>query len=143
MSRRGRLAGRVAAVVFATALLVAAAPGLASAPIYTVGPVTAVSGSCSGQNAEVEQAVDLKLGYVYETWMGCKGIAFARSTHGDLAFDTPISVPGSVGSNYNSWDPAVAVAPDGTVYAAFMLSRGSQWYPGVAASFDHGVTFSQ
>jgi len=40
-------------------------------------------------------------------------------------------------------DPALAVAPDGTVYAAFMLSHGSQWYPVVAASFDHGATFPQ
>src|SRR2546421_4761066 len=75
--------------------------------------------------------------------MGCKGIAFARSTDGGDTFDTPITVPGSVGSNYNSWDPAVTVGPDGTVYAAFMLGHSSQWYPVVAASFDHGQTFSQ
>src|SRR5205823_4150180 len=102
-----------------------------------------VSASCSGQNSEVEQAVDVKLGFVYETWMGCRGIAFARSVDGGVNFDAPISVPGSVGSNYNSWDPAVAVAPDSTVYAAFMLTRGAQWYPVVAASFDHGATFPQ
>src|SRR5205823_4556343 len=54
-----------------------------------------------------------------------------------------LSVPGSVGSNYNSWDPAVAVGADGTVYAVFMLTRASQWYPVVAASFDHGRTFTQ
>jgi hypothetical protein len=39
--------------------------------------------------------------------------------------------------------PAVAVAPDGTVYAAFMVSKGAQWYPVVVASFDHGATFPQ
>ncbi len=43
----------------------------------------------------------------------------------------------------NAWDPAVTVAPDGTVYAAFMIAKSSQWYPVVAASFDHGATFSQ
>jgi hypothetical protein len=43
----------------------------------------------------------------------------------------------------NTWDPAVAVGPDGTVYAAFMIAKGAQWYPVVAASFDHGATFSQ
>ena len=52
-------------------------------------------------------------------------------------------MPGSIGSNVNVWDPAVTVAPDGTVYAAFMIAKGSQWYPIVAASFDHGVTFPQ
>ena len=52
-------------------------------------------------------------------------------------------MPGSVGSNVNAWDPAVAVAPDGTVYASFMIAKGSQWYPVVAASFDHGATFPQ
>jgi hypothetical protein len=29
------------------------------------------------------------------------------------------------------------------VYAAFMIAKGAQWYPVVAASFDHGVTFPQ
>jgi hypothetical protein len=110
----------------------------------TVSPIVEVSRACdSGQNAEVEQAVDSALGYVYETWMGCQGIAFARSTDGGLSFDAPIHVPDSPGSNGNAWDPAVAVGPDGTVYAAFMIARGSQWYPVVAASFDHGATFSQ
>src|SRR5260370_16710207 len=75
--------------------------------------------------------------------MGGGGIAFARSTDRGSTFSEPISVPGSVGSNVNSWDPAVAVAPDGTVYAAFMIAKASQWYPVVAASFDHGATFSQ
>src|SRR2546430_8158859 len=126
------------------AAIIAASPALAaSGPTYDISPVANVSASCAGQNAEVEQAADASLGYVYETWMGCRGIAFARSTDGGVTFDTPISVPGSVGSNYNSWDPAVAVAPDGTVYAAFMLTHGAQWYPVVATSFDRGVTFPQ
>jgi hypothetical protein len=115
----------------------------AAAATYTVGPITDVSASCSGQNAEVEQGVDPALHYVYEIWMGCRGIAFARSIDGGLTCQAPISIPGSVGSNVNSWDPAVAVAPDGTVYAAFMLAAGTDWYPVVAASFDHGVTFPQ
>jgi hypothetical protein len=75
--------------------------------------------------------------------MGCGGIAFARSTDGGAHFGAPISVPGSGGSTTNSWDPAVTVAPNGTVYAAFMIAKGAQWYPVVAASFDHGVTFPQ
>jgi hypothetical protein len=102
------------------------AGGLAATATYTVGPISNLTTSCAGQNAEVEQAVDPKVGYVYEEWMGCSGIAFARSIDGGRSFSSPISVPGSVGSNVNAWDPAVAVAPDGTVYAAFMIARSAQ-----------------
>lgn len=125
------------------AALAQPASGLAAATSYDVGPIANLTASCAGQNAEVEQTVDHKLGYVYEEWMGCSGIAFARSTDGGRTFSSPMSVPGSVGSNLNSWDPALAVAPDGTVYAAFMIARSAHWYPVVAASFDHGATFSQ
>jgi hypothetical protein len=142
--RRFALRRAVRLVAFTCAAApVFASSASAAGPTYTVGPVVNASASCAGQNAEVEQAVDPKLGYVYETWMGCRGIAFARSTDGGATFETPISVPDSVGSNYNAWDPSVAVAPDGTVYAAFMLGHSSQWYPVVAASFDHGKTFPQ
>jgi hypothetical protein len=117
---------------------------VATAPTasYQVGPITDVS-SCGGQNAEVEQAADRKLGYVYEEWMGCRGIAVARSADGGKTWEAPVSLPGTVGSNINTWDPAIAVAPDGTVYASFMLARNGQYYPVVDASFDHGVTFPQ
>jgi hypothetical protein len=91
----------------------------------------------------VEQAVDPSLNYVYADWMGCKGIGFAVSTDGGHHFNSPISLPGSVGSNVNVWDPAVTVAPNGTVYAAFMRAKAGDWYPVVAASFDHGRTFPQ
>jgi hypothetical protein len=130
-------------IAIASVLLVGAAAAAATTTQYTVGPITNVSAQCNGQNAEVEQATDPKLGYVYETWMGCNGIAFARSTDDGLSFSKPISVPGSIGSNLNTWDPAVAVAPDGTVYAVLMIAKGAQWYPIVATSFDHGVTFTQ
>ena len=112
------------------------------AAAYQVGPIADVS-TCGGKNAEVEQAVDARLGYVYAEWMGCRGIAVARSTDGGRAWGAPVSLPGTVGSNLNTWDPAVAVAPDGTVYASFMLSRGGQYYPVVDASFDHGTSFAQ
>jgi hypothetical protein len=111
---------------------------------YSVGPISNLSArSCSGNNAEVEQAVDPKLGYVYEDWMGCSKIGFARSTDGGKTFEPAFTVLGSIGSNYNAWDPAVAVGPDGTVYAGYMVTHGSQWYPRVAASFDHGASFTQ
>src|SRR5438874_7083779 len=124
------------------AVLAVATPALGAGTAYTVGPVSDISSACSGQNSEVEQAVDPALGYVYEDWMGCQGIGFARSTDGGRTFQPPISPP-TVGSNYNTWDPAVAVGPDGTVYAVYMRSKNSQWYPVVAASFDHGQTFTQ
>jgi len=130
------------AMMLAAAVGTTGAANAATAASYQVGPITDVS-TCSGQNAEVEQAVDPKLGYVYEEWMGCKGISVARSTDGGRTWDAPVSLPGTVGSNIKTWDPAIAVAPDGTVYASFMLARSSQSYPVVDASFDHGQTFPQ
>ena len=115
-------------------------PAAGATTTYTVSPVADVSRGCAGQNAEVEQAADRSGRYVYELWMGCKGIAFARSADGGHHFSSPINPPGSVAS---SWDPALAVAPNGTVYASFMITRKGYTYPVVAASFDHGVTFSQ
>lgn len=132
--------GSPAAAAAAAAAGATATAGPAAA--YQVGPITDVS-TCGGKNAEVEQAVDPRLGYVYEEWMGCRGIAFARSTDGGRTWGVPVSLPGTVGSNLNTWDPAVAVAPDGTVYASFMLSRSGQYYPVVDASFDHGASFTQ
>lgn len=124
----------------ATALGAAPATGTAS---YTVGAISDMSAACSGQNAESEQAADTSLGYVYEVWMGCQGIGFARSLDGGTTFGAPISLPGTGGSNVNAWDPAVAAAPDGTVYASFMIAKGSQYYPVIDASYDHGATFTQ
>ena len=62
--------------------LVGAVPASAATAQYTVSPITNLSAQCNGQNAEVEQATDPNLGYVYDDWMGCTGIAFARSTNG-------------------------------------------------------------
>jgi hypothetical protein len=135
------VARTVAALACIVAVLAGPTNALAAAAGYTVGTVNDISASCSGQNAEVEQAVDAGLGYVYEEWMGCRGIAFARSTDGGKSFDIPISVLGSIGSNVNVWDPAVTVGPDGTVYAAYMISSGSDWFPMVARSDDHGASF--
>jgi hypothetical protein len=145
--RRPLLKG--AASLAGALVTLAAVPVTASAAIgisYTISNNVEVSALCdSGSNAEVEQAVDPSNGFIYEEWMGagCGGIAFARSTDGGKTFSNPISIPGSVGSNLNSWDPALAVGPDGTVYAAFMRAKNGQWNPVVAASFDHGQTFPQ
>jgi hypothetical protein len=85
----------VAAAVGATAGGAPAAGASAvggPAATYQVGPITDVS-TCAGQNAEVEQAVDARLGYVYDEWMGCRGIAFARSTDGGRTWGAPVSLP--------------------------------------------------
>lgn len=136
----------LAAIGLAGAAALVAPPSVrASAPTVTasVGPPTVISSACRGQNAEVEQAVDRSLGYVYEDWMGCTGIGFARSTDGGRHFSAPIALPGAAGLKGNSWDPAITVAPDGTVYASFMQSEAGYYFPVVAASFDHGKTFPQ
>ena len=92
------------------------APHVAAAPA-SVSPVTEVSKGCTGQNAEVVTATGASP-YVYDLWIGCGGIGFARSTDGGLHFGPPMTAPGSRGA---SWDPAIAVAPDGTVYLALSL----------------------
>jgi hypothetical protein len=103
-----------------------------------VGPVIDVSSACAGPNAEVEQAV-APPHYVYEAWIGCGGEGFARSTDGGQTFGKPITLPDSSGSD----DPAVAVAPDGTVYVSYLRYHNNHAYPVVATSFDHGATFTQ
>src|SRR5436309_1295783 len=122
---------------------VAAGPASAATASYTLGSPSDISTACQTQNAEVEQATDPKLGYVYEDWMGCNGIALARSTDGGRTFSAPITLPGSPASERNAWDPAITVGPDGTVYASFMIARSGEWYPVVDASRDHGLTFPQ
>ncbi len=108
----------------------------AIAPSSGVSPVVEISGACAGQNAEVEEAsygTD-----VFVDWIGCGGIGFARSTDGGLSFSPGVTLPGSAG---NSWDPAIAVAPDGTLYASYMHASKHSNYPVVDVSFDGGATF--
>ncbi len=127
-------------VIVATVLpLFGASRAFGGKASYAIGPVTDVSAPCSG--AEVHQAVDPNLGYVYELWTGCGRISFAKSTDGGRSYGAPISVPDSTRPGAD--DPAVAVAPNGTVYAAFMVHGPVRSYPVVTASFDHGTSFSQ
>jgi hypothetical protein len=103
-------------------------------------PITDVSAGCPGQNSEVEQAVDPGRGFVYEEWIGCDNhIGFAASLDGGRHFGKPVVLADSA----NSWDPSVAVAPNGTVYVAFMKATSTHMFPVVQASFDHGQTFPQ
>src|SRR6516225_4348350 len=106
------------------------------------GPVANISGGCAGSSAEVEEAA-ARPGYVYAEWIGCGGIGFARSADSGRHFGPAMTVPGSTGA---SWDPAITVAADGTVYAAFMHAGGTSgrsMYPVVAVSRNHGATFTQ
>jgi hypothetical protein len=116
--------------------------GLAVPPAFAapsgVRHITDVSGACAGQNAEVEQAV-APPHYVYEAWIGCGGEGFARSIDGGAHFSRPVTLPDSSQSD----DPAIAVAPDGTVYVSYLRYFHHYAYPVVATSFDHGATFRQ
>jgi hypothetical protein len=105
-------------------------------------PMTDISAGCAGNSSEVEEAF-APPSYVYAEWIGCGGIGFARSTDSGLHFGAALTVPGSRGG---SWDPAITVAADGTVYAAFMHARGRSivsGHPVVAVSLDHGASFAQ
>ena len=127
----------VIALAMSTAPVASAARVAAGPPGPVISPITEFS-RCAGQNAEVEQAVDAARGFVYEEWMGCGNrIGFATSADGGRHFSKPVVLARSSGA----WDPAVAVAPDGTVYAAFMNSTKHHTFPVVEASFDHGRTF--
>src|ERR1700722_1331032 len=103
-----------------------------------ITPMTDIS-RCAGSSSEVEEAF-APPGYVYAEWIGCGGIGFARSADSGRHFGPALPVPGSRGL---SWDPAITVAADGTVYAAFMHESGSSSYPVIAVSRDHGASFAQ
>ncbi|MHB1907689.1 MAG: sialidase family protein [Nitrososphaerales archaeon] len=105
-------------------------------------------GTSAISNAEVESAVDPSTGYIYDEWIGCGGIGFARSIDGGASFQSAITIPESFDGRGNfSWDPAIAVSSNGTIYAAFMLSSGNVYpfggRPMVAISYDHGLSFSK
>jgi hypothetical protein len=129
----------VSALAFA-GLSSLAAPALAGAAQPTraaASQILNISGACAGQNAEVEAATASP--YVYQVWIGCGGIGFARSADSGATYGSAVELAGSGGA----WDPAIAVGPTGTVYAAYMLSAGGFDYPVVMASFDHGASFPQ
>ena len=103
----------------------------------------------NGSNAEVQQTYDSARGILYELWIGCGGIGFSRSLDGGRSFQPAFVVPGSVpeGIPGESWDPSIALAPNGTLYVAFIVhvpvtfSQLSYDAPVVAWSVDHGVSF--
>ena len=111
----------------------------------SVGAVTDISGTpCDPASAEVEDAAWHE--FVYAAWIclprgsaGAMRIGFARSTDDGRTWSAPLDMPGSV----RGWDPAVAVAPDGTLYVSFMTTRAGYMLPVVDVSRDDGATFPQ
>src|SRR5487761_364517 len=135
---------RPAGTVSATGTASAQTPVVAT----RITAMTDISSGCAGSagSAEVEEATAAP-GYVYATWIGCGGIGFASSADSGAHFSAPATVPGSAG---RSWDPAIAVAPDGAVYVSYMHAAtgqlpapGMSMYPIVAVSHDHGASFPQ
>jgi hypothetical protein len=113
-----------------------------SAGHVTVGRITDISGnSCAPADAEVEDATwhqDVYAAWICQPRAGLL-IGFARSADGGKTWSAPIVMPGSRGG----WDPAVAVAPDGTLYVSFMDTGGGYSFPVVDISRDQGKTFPQ
>lgn len=106
---------------------------------YSVGPISDVSAGCPG-TGDISEAVDHTRHYVYQEFEGCNhddGIGFARSANGGDSYATPVALPDSRGA----WDPWLAVAPDGTLYAGFMNTIGNSTYPIIDVSDNHGRTF--
>jgi hypothetical protein len=152
-SARRRAYGRGAAAVVAVALAAVAGPARAGAvtsvPVagrsaagvrYSVGPIRDVSAGCPG-TGDISEAVDRARGYVYQEFEGCDhghGVGFARSANGGHSYTAPVALPFSGGG----WDPSLAVAPDGTVYAAFMKTAGHRTYPRIDVSHNYGRTFT-
>jgi hypothetical protein len=106
---------------------------------YSVGPISDVSTGCPG-TGDISEAVDPTREYVYQEFEGCDhdyGIGFARSIDGGDSYTRPMALPDSGGG----WDPWLAVAPDGTLYAGFMNTNDDRTYPVIDVSHDYGLTF--
>ena len=133
------------AVLGAVVLLPVAATADASGRAKTIR----VSHCPGPRNAEAVQAVDGR--YVYEAWIGCAGIGFATSVDGGKTFSPGLTVGGSFRTtDKHSWDPAIAVASDGTVYVAYMIGPSEKTFgsfepmrPAVAVSHNHGRSFDR
>jgi hypothetical protein len=133
-----RVAVTVLSLVGALMLAASRPAGAATAAPAASGTIVEVSGACGGQNAEVVEATAAPSN-VYQAWIGCGGIGFARSTDGGATYSAAAELPGSSGA----WDPAIAVGPTGIVYVSYMLKSGGFEFPVVSASFDQGASFTQ
>jgi hypothetical protein len=150
--RRAFGVGTAMALVAATAMLApasgsaepagppASAAGNAGRVTYSVGVIHDVSAPCAPGTGDVDDAVDPAHHDVYVEFEGCdnnNAVGFVRSTNGGVSFGPAAALPGSKGG----WDPWLAVAPDGTLYAAFMNTIGGYSYPIIDVSHDYGRSF--
>src|SRR5258708_8037205 len=147
-SDRTRLRACLAALATAACSATPAGPS----PAARTSAILSIS-HCGGQNAEVVQAAAGR--NVYEAWIGCGGIGFARAADGGQSFGQPLTMPESQGVGYYppsgrvgglpkfGWDPAIAIAQSGTVYVSYMVYRHGYDHPVVVASSDHGPSFAQ
>ncbi|MGH3008018.1 MAG: sialidase family protein [Gaiellaceae bacterium] len=137
---------RLARASIPVLLLIAVVSTASASAAHATSPVRVSRCSAPEGNVEPIQAVQGR--YVYEAWIGCGGftIGFARSTDGGRKFARAQQIP-SPDPSGGEWDPAVAVAPDGTVYVSYMAHVSTNAcanpVPAVAVSVDHGETFSR
>jgi len=106
---------------------------------YSVGPISDVSIACP-DTGDISEAVYPTRDYVYQEFEGCdhdNGIGFARSINAGDSYTQSVVLPDSGGG----WDPWLAVAPDGTLYAGFMNTIDHRTYPVIDVSHDYGLTF--
>src|SRR5258708_18528347 len=127
-SDRTRLRACLAALATAACSATPAGPS----PAARTSAILSIS-HCGGQNAEVVQAAAGR--NVYEAWIGCGGIGFARSADGGQSFGHPLTMPESQGVGYYppsgragglpkvGWAPAVAIAQSGTVLLSYIGDR--------------------
>ena len=108
----------------------------------TSSAVVQPSASCKGTNVEPGEATDPTSGRQYIAWEGCGGVAFASRAPGK-GFSPPLVLPHSKAAGVVAWDPAIAVAPNGTVYVTFEVQTPTKSYPVIAASNNGGASFAQ
>ncbi|HXQ49235.1 MAG TPA: fibronectin type III domain-containing protein, partial [Thermoplasmata archaeon] len=101
------------------------------------GTPVEVSLACSNvSNSGVQQAYDPAGNDLYEVWSGCGGVGFARSVDGGTSFQNASTLVDC------GTQPSVAVAPNRTVYVAFVSNCSGGPSPYVLSSSDEGVSFS-
>ena len=85
---------------------------------------------------------------MYALWNGSRNLKFARSMNFGRSFSEPIIVNDDVGQAYHSFQ-TMEVAPDGTIYVAWLDGRDKKSNPPgtgslyIAKSVDRGATFGK
>jgi hypothetical protein len=93
-------------------------------------------GCAGGANDGIQQAYDPAARILYEAWNGCGGVGFAYSNDGGANFSSPAEL-----SACGGW-PSIAVAPNGTVFVAYVAACHGGAVADVVASASHGANWS-